>query len=70
MINFTTPQIGDRFIPRDNNKERRIYTVIDILTTTNSKGEIVRRQAQATHELACQQVLSLHAMATVSMNKI
>jgi len=37
-------EIGDRFIKRGD-KQKRINTVIDIMTVTNSKGEVVKQYA-------------------------
>lgn len=42
-------KIGTRFIRR-NSKRKDIETVVDILTTTNLKGEIVSVRYVATHE--------------------
>lgn len=48
-------KIGTKFIRR-NSKRKDVETVVDILTTTNSKGEVVSVKYVATHEFMGQKV--------------
>ena len=47
-------EIGTKFIPRG--KDKRICTIVDIHTTTNAKGEIVKQRYVATHEFLGQTI--------------
>jgi len=60
--------IGDKFITPG--KVKRVATVIDIYTVTNSKGEVVRHECIASHILGTQEVKYQTAFATVVMNKL
>ena len=61
--------IGDQFTKRGD-KQNRVYTVSDIYTVTNSKGEVVKYECIATHEF-CGQVLTGEVpFATVQLGKL
>ena len=62
--------IGDKFIPRDNNKTKQIYTIKDIYTVINSKGKIVNYQFWATHDFMGQEILSEHPASSVIRGKV
>lgn len=48
--------IGTKFISRSNKKHKRVQTIVDYLTTTNLKGEVVRERYVATHDFMGQKV--------------
>ncbi len=60
--------IGDKFITPG--KLKRVATVIDIYTVTNSKGEVVRHECIASHILGNQEVKYNTPFSTVLMNKL
>ena len=60
-------KIGDTFLCKGDRKD--IHTVVDILTTTNSKGEVVQIQAKAEHDFMGQKVTSIHPLATVTLGR-
>ena len=62
--------IGDRFIPKDNNKRKDIYTVIDIYTITNSKKEIVGYEFIAEHDYLGQKIISKHPASSIIRTRI
>ena len=43
--------IGTRFVPVGR-KSKAVHTVVDIWTTTNREGDVVRRRYVATHQAA------------------
>lgn len=55
--------IGTQFIRRQS-KRKDVETVVDILTTTNSKGEVCHIRYIASHDFAGQQVLNKDVVAT------
>lgn len=55
MGKTSTTAIGTRFI-RATGRERNVETVTDVLTTTNSKGEVVSVRYVATHEFCGQTI--------------
>lgn len=55
MGKTSTAAIGTRFT-RATGRERSVETVTDVLTTTNSKGEVVSVRYVATHEFCGQTV--------------
>lgn len=44
-------EIGTTFIPKSD-KNKRVHTVVDILTVTNHKGEVVRIEYVARYQSA------------------
>lgn len=60
--------IGDHF--RTRGKHPREYTVVDIHTTTNSIGEIVKTEFKAEREFMGQKISELVVAPTVLLNKI
>lgn len=60
--------IGDQFIPKG--KAKKVYTVIDFLTTRNMKGEVVEQACVAEHEFLGQKIISRHPFSTIVLNKI
>ena len=55
-------KIGLQFTPRG--RVRKLCTVTDILTTTNSKGEIVKIRYVAEHEFCGQTVIDCDVCET------
>ena len=52
-------EIGTKFIDRrGKGKKAPVQTVIDIYTTTNSKGKVVKRVYVCSHELLGQEVVN------------
>lgn len=64
IINKMKYPIGTQFIPRG--KDNRVYTVIDLLTTRNESGEIVRQRYLCEHDFLGQNVKSEEAEATIA----
>lgn len=58
----TVYPIGTQY--RTRGKASRLCTVVDVLRTFNSKGELVRLRYAATHELVGQQVLETDVVGT------
>jgi hypothetical protein len=62
-------EIGDKFIKRGD-KQRRIHTVSDIYTVTDSRGEIVKHICIASYEF-CNQLITIEIpFTTVVLGKI
>lgn len=64
-----TPQfeIGYKFIVTRGKKRRDVETIVDILTTTNSSGEVVKIEYVAVHDFAGQQLKVTHIATTIAM---
>jgi len=57
--------IGTTFTPRG--KVKRLHTVVDCLTTTNAKGEVVKMTYIAEHEFMGQTVTSEVIDTTIAL---
>jgi len=69
---FLIPQayaIGHQFISRSNRKSGVVDTVIDILTTTNSKGDIVSIDYLCRHDFMGQKVTAKEKETTLKMGE-
>jgi len=67
-----TPQfpIGYQFIQTRGKKIRRdVETIVDILTTTNSQGEVVKITYLATHQFMGQTLTVEHIATTIAMSQ-
>lgn len=60
--------IGLKFIRHIGKKVHREETIIDILTTTNSKGEVVRIEYEIAHSFLGQQVTENVVDTTIARN--
>ena len=58
--------IGTKFRPLGTRYKDPIEVVVDIYTTTNSKGEVVRTRYIAEHEFCGQQVRNEFTKTTIS----
>lgn len=63
MNDFEFP-IGYKFIRRQNRKTRKVETVVDHLTTYNSKGEVVRYRYVTEHTTLEQPVRDYDVVTT------
>jgi len=61
-------KVGDRFM--STRKVPRECTVVDIHTTTNLAGEVVKVEFKAVHEFMGQQISEMVCAVTVLRNKI
>lgn len=61
------PTIGTQFVP--NRKTKRVHTVIDIYTVTNSKGEVVRHEVVTEHEFMGQKIKNITPLSTIALSK-
>jgi len=61
-------EIGHQFIRRGT-KARRVETVVDILTTTNSSGAVVKTEYLVAHEFMGQQVHDTVVGTTIAMGE-
>ena len=63
-------KIGDKFVKRGD-KQKRVNTVVDIMTITNSKGEVVKQYAVSESELMGQTVTNYEVpFATVELGRV
>ena len=62
-------EIGTQFIPVGN-KRKDVYTIIDILTTTKSNGEIFKIQYACTHVFCGMDVTSVEIDTTIARGLI
>lgn len=60
--------IGDKFM--SHGKHPRECTVVDIYTTTNSAGEVVKTEFKAVHQFMGQEISQLVVAPTVLLRKI
>lgn len=60
--------VGDKFTSRG--KHPHVCTVVDIYTTTNLAGEIVKIEFKAVHDFMGQQLSEMVVAPTVLRNKI
>jgi len=62
-------KIGNKFVKRGD-KQKRVHTVSDIYTVTNSKGETVKHICIAEHDFCGQLMTSEVPFATVVLGRI
>jgi hypothetical protein len=63
-------KIGEQFIRRSS-KRKDVETIIDILTTTDSKGDVVKIRYVALHNFCGQPVIDNDVLqSTITMGKI
>jgi hypothetical protein len=62
-------EIGYQFIQARGKKRRDVETIVDILTTTNSKGEAVKIEYVAVHDFCGQQLRATHIETTIAMSE-
>lgn len=60
--------IGDKFM--SHGKHPRECTVVDIYTTTNTAGEVVKVQFKAVHQFMGQELSELVVAPTVLLRKV
>jgi len=58
-------EIGTQFIPAGN-KRKDVYTIVDILTTTKSNGEIFKIEYVCTHVFCGMDVTSVEIDRTIA----
>ena len=61
--------IGIRFFV-ESKKRKDLYTVVDVNTTTNSRGQFVRRELVCEHEFMGQVIRSYEVMTKLLMSEI
>ena len=63
-------EIGDKFTKPQDKRVKVIYTVSDIYTVTDSKGEFVRNEYIASNEFMGQTLIHEVPKATIMRNRI
>lgn len=61
-------EIGLKFI-RYSSKRKDIETVVDILTTTNSKGDVIKIEYVTEHDFSGQTITDIIPCATISRSE-
>ena len=61
-------KIGTKFIPRGESKEP--HTIVDVLTTKNISGEIVRQKYVTRHIFLGQEILKEYPQTTIDRSEI
>ena len=62
-------EIGTQFIPVGN-KRKDVYTIVDILTTTKSNGDIFKIEYGCTHSFLGQTIGTIEIDTTISRGLI
>ena len=61
--------IGTKFIKKSKNRED-VCTVLDCYTTTNSNGDIIKKEYLASYDFCGQEIKILVPSTTIIRNKI